>query len=1214
MNNPLFDTADFVILTALEEERDAMLAHLPQAQRMPLSSEDTRVCFGTQLPVVYNGGEAAYNIVVQCLLDMGTVDAALATVDAIRRWRPGYVLLVGIAGGVAENGAALGDVLVSTQIVDYGQQKLTDEDRKFRFKGFPVSAELASFAQSLRPEEWLPLIKERRPTKGEKGEPALRRGPIASASTLAEQKSLLQDLLASWPKLIGLEMEAAGAATAVSQMPQPPQFFMVRGVSDLCDAKRGSKNVQKWRAYARDVAAAYTAALLKHGPVEPRTVPPRRRRLSRRLPPLPAEGEDGDGQARSSSVWDAFHSQHARFVHEAYIKRCERTEARLSAPTEEDLDLMRLYLEGLRTHQPHLIWSPDGLSGSSWGDGIRDNSPQRLFIAKRVAHPLELLREPEPRSERRGTPQVLEAARRLEESLAPIRAERQKSEASRPVEELVSQEQKILLLGEPGAGKSTALRHLAFEARNAMHRAYSAPHQDDPDAEVALEVEPLRIPILVELKLYAGEAEIEILMARSINDTLREEGLALGSDDAESVRRLKSWLRHPGALFLLLFDGLNEVGERHHVAVRGALRSVLRYPHAVVVSCREHDYDRSLRELAVAHCLHPLPDGAIKTFLGWFLAGKDPHERWAVGESLFYEICEDERLHSLARNPLLLRLLAEVAWEDPSSKLPLNRARLFERFVSVMPQRRREEGLDLGVGESRVRRALEHLGFGLMERGKITADLDEILDWIPDAGDGFELALRQAQEWRLLESDGGRGINVEFIHPLFIEYFAASHIARRLRLGEGLEQAVGPHAEDSRWRETMLLLAGLCEKSGDLILWLCRRAQQARSLYGALLANDVLNLAALDGRLEAGEEERQAVLDALLSALGEAVLRPWDDPVEGHAPGWENYGHCIFKLEQEIAMRRERALPRVMAMFASGDERLQQSADRVLGAIGHAAVEPLLAVLDSPAHDPNAHRRAIKVLGEIGDWREAARVAAQAKPSEEEAGTYSVSTRGGTEAQLRQQDRDAEERLLADLEGHDSPPDLWQRRMEGLRRALRDQDDLVRATAVEVLGKTPTRRFFQADHPFAQVLEAASDASPVVRDQALEALGWWAWDSQWCEWFELAQVLAALERGLEDEEAEVRHGAIHALKLVPGDVATRLLLGVLQHRSAEMRLSGINTLKERNEVAALPELERLAREDTGEVKREWFRGHIHVQKVAEEAAEAAQSIQRHHKI
>ncbi len=43
-----------------------------------------------------------------------------------------------------------------------------------------------------------------------------------------------------WPKLIGVEMEAGGAASACFQAPQPPGFFMVRAVSDMADEKKSS--------------------------------------------------------------------------------------------------------------------------------------------------------------------------------------------------------------------------------------------------------------------------------------------------------------------------------------------------------------------------------------------------------------------------------------------------------------------------------------------------------------------------------------------------------------------------------------------------------------------------------------------------------------------------------------------------------------------------------------------------------------------------------------------------------------------------------------------------------------------------------------------------------------------------------------------------------------------------------------------------------------
>jgi nucleoside phosphorylase len=78
---------------------------------------------------------------------------------------------------------------------------------------------------------------------------------------------LLDDYREVWAKLIGVEMEAGGTASAAFQAANTPGFFMVRGVSDLADAAKDADEVQQWRAYACDVAAAYAIGLLRSGPI-----------------------------------------------------------------------------------------------------------------------------------------------------------------------------------------------------------------------------------------------------------------------------------------------------------------------------------------------------------------------------------------------------------------------------------------------------------------------------------------------------------------------------------------------------------------------------------------------------------------------------------------------------------------------------------------------------------------------------------------------------------------------------------------------------------------------------------------------------------------------------------------------------------------------------------------------------------------------------------
>ncbi len=256
---------DFVIVTALEEERDAVLRQLSSYQQLPPTDDDVRVYFASELPVSFpDGASGAYSVVVLPLLGMGRVDAANATSDAIRRWQPRYLLLVGIAGGISDQEIGLGDVLISDQVVDYELQKITDNGPQVRYSVHRADARLLGAAQNFLADDWLANVSLERPAKGR---PKRVIGPIATGDKVVAFADVLRRYSDDWPKLIGVEMEAGGAASACHQTAQRPGFFMVRAVSDLADQEKGSKKVERWRPYVCEVAAAYAVALLQSGPV-----------------------------------------------------------------------------------------------------------------------------------------------------------------------------------------------------------------------------------------------------------------------------------------------------------------------------------------------------------------------------------------------------------------------------------------------------------------------------------------------------------------------------------------------------------------------------------------------------------------------------------------------------------------------------------------------------------------------------------------------------------------------------------------------------------------------------------------------------------------------------------------------------------------------------------------------------------------------------------
>lgn len=258
---------DFLVVTALAEERDALLKRLPGCQKLPPSETDIATCFQAHLPVVFPDDRVdEYRVILMPFLSMGRMKAATATANAITRWHPRYVVLVGIAGGIANQGVRIGDLLIANQIVDYELQKITPEGPQIRWEVHQADPRLLIASQHVSEDSWVGPISTRRPTRGK---PKPHVGPIASGDKVVAFASVLERYRAVWPKLIGVEMEAAGVATAAFQSPEKPGFFMIRCVSDLADENKSSRRVEGWRAYACDAAASFAVAFLKSGPILP---------------------------------------------------------------------------------------------------------------------------------------------------------------------------------------------------------------------------------------------------------------------------------------------------------------------------------------------------------------------------------------------------------------------------------------------------------------------------------------------------------------------------------------------------------------------------------------------------------------------------------------------------------------------------------------------------------------------------------------------------------------------------------------------------------------------------------------------------------------------------------------------------------------------------------------------------------------------------------
>lgn len=286
---------DYLIITALEHERDAVLSKL-RARRLPKRGSDVYTYHEAWLANERPEG-LDYRIIVTSATMMGPLAAGSLTSAALRRWQPDHLLLVGIAGGMPEE-ASVGDVVVPQFVASDILGKYGGDDRRtVRWVPYEIDESMLDSAMNFR-DGWQDLIAAEPP------EPVTSRrraAVVLSGGNVVASPAIAAEYGEAWDGKAGaIEMEASGVAAATRGFKKRPAFFMIRGVSDPVNSLSNDEIKERWRAYAADVAAAYAIGLIRSGPSVPiaaRAAAARRRRV-RRATPSPDDAGDRDGRSR----------------------------------------------------------------------------------------------------------------------------------------------------------------------------------------------------------------------------------------------------------------------------------------------------------------------------------------------------------------------------------------------------------------------------------------------------------------------------------------------------------------------------------------------------------------------------------------------------------------------------------------------------------------------------------------------------------------------------------------------------------------------------------------------------------------------------------------------------------------------------------------------------------------------------------------------------
>jgi predicted NACHT family NTPase len=389
---------------------------------------------------------------------------------------------------------------------------------------------------------------------------------------------------------------------------------------------------------------------------------------------------------------------------------------------------------------------------------------------------------------------------------------------------------KLRILGKPGAGKSTFLKHLAIQSN---HEKFAAN----------------QVPIFVALRDFAESCRDQVQI--SLLEFIYQEFLA---SDIHDLRVLKKLLQE--GRVLLLIDGMDEVSREQEHAVLNEIRRFFEkyYKNQIVASCRTASPRFALKGFTDVE-IAPFTQAQITAFSQkWFVEFSKTNAADGISNSLQFivnvELAENWQFRRLITTPLFLHLACSIFHRQ--DKFPIKQAEFYK------------QGMDLLLGKWDEAKGIErdqvYRGFLLpqklkllsqiasttfekgqyfFEQGVIEQHISDYMQSLPEFSADPE-EIRQASEAILLAIESQHGLVAERSRGIFSfsylalqEYFTARKIVASHNvqaLGDSLQGLVD-HVTDPHWREIFLLTASMLRSADGLV-------QLMKQQVDALVAQD----------------------------------------------------------------------------------------------------------------------------------------------------------------------------------------------------------------------------------------------------------------------------------------------------------------------------------------------------------------------------------------
>ncbi len=485
------------------------------------------------------------------------------------------------------------------------------------------------------------------------------------------------------------------------------------------------------------------------------------------------------------------------------------------------------------------------------------------------------------------------------------------------IREAVDRLSRFVLTGEPGAGKSTALRRLVREAaRRRLENPTTAP-----------------LPVLLELPSWRNELNpADFVQAH----------WPFHGDSTEPLRTGDVWL---------FLDGLNEMGAASSERAARLQQWVASSdgPSRVIITCRAGDYaTKPLRfdDLPTV-MIQNLELGQVRNFANNYLNEKAPAFLDRVLTSPGASNSNRD-LTAIARNPYMLSCLVILFEQSPGGDLPRNTGALFRAFARALWERERKRGTPGWVPYEQAERAFGVLAYSMINEDAGTSVPQEYA--IGKLAESPQLLLA-GESASYLNRAGGL---VRFYHQLLQEYFAAvgfrnagtdagSILPQYRHLPGGTQQDVlkSTGRRTGKWDEVLVALCGIVDHPDELVIKL-------------LESDPYLATRCVQSGVLLDPETRRKTLDRLI-----ATLRATDQPI------------AVAAMKALQLLGHPDAAPAVVSILledssGSKGDRPRQVAAVALGRIGGpVAIAGLTRALESGSS--RVRVRAAESLADIGD-------------------------------------------------------------------------------------------------------------------------------------------------------------------------------------------------------------------------------------------------------